>query len=121
MWATRRAEQQKARERQVEIEAVENEKKKDYSSHGFKYGGSAGQLNMMKKLERQLEKDQTRQAEEAEELAALQEDTDLPLKMLAGGKLDGPAIQLRGVAFGYPGSTAPLFRGAEFTVDAKSR
>lgn len=120
-WARRRAEQQKARERQVEIEAAENEKKREYSSHGFKYGGSSSQINMMKKLEKQLEKAEIKQAGEAEELAALQEDTDLPLQMLAGGKLDGPAIQLRDVAFGYPGSKIPLFKGAEFTIDAKSR
>jgi len=121
VWAARRAEQQKARERQLEIEAAENEKKREYSSHGFKYGGSSSQINMMKKMERQLEKAEAKQAEEAEELAALNEDTDLPLQMLAGGKLDGPAIQLRNLAFGYPGSSKPLFQGAEFTVDAKSR
>merc|ERR1719498_1333939 len=55
-WAKRRAEQQKARERQLAIEADEKEKLREYSGHGFKYGGSSAQINMMKKMEKQLEK-----------------------------------------------------------------
>lgn len=120
-WFNRRAEQKKARERQLEIEAADNEKKREYASHGFKYGGSSSQINMMKRKEKELEKAQEKQAQEAEELAALQEDTDLPLTLLAGGKLDGHALQLKNVSFGYPGTPGPLFRGAEFTVDCSSR
>jgi len=75
---------------------------------------------MMKKMEKQLEKLETKQEEDAEEMAALQEDQDLPLTLHAGGTLDVPAIQLRGVSFGYPGQST-LFSGAEFTVDGKSR
>merc|ERR1712137_1420041 len=75
----------------------------------------------MQKMKKQIEKNEAKQAEEAEELAALNEDADLPLTMHAGGTLDGYAVQLRGVAFAYPGSNAPLFRGAEFTIDGKSR
>merc|ERR1711920_379828 len=45
-WAKRRAEQQKARERQLEIENAEKEKLKEYAGHGFKYGGSSAQINM---------------------------------------------------------------------------
>eukprot|EP00930_Biecheleria_cincta_P019325 TRINITY_DN14776_c0_g1_i2.p1 TRINITY_DN14776_c0_g1~~TRINITY_DN14776_c0_g1_i2.p1 ORF type:complete len:729 (+),score=166.40 TRINITY_DN14776_c0_g1_i2:30-2216(+) len=120
-WAKRRAEQQKARERQLAVEEAEKEKLKDYAGHGFKYGGSSAQINMMKKMEKQLEKLEVKQDEEADELAALQEDADLPLKLHAGGRLDQPAVQLRDVAFNYPGMSKPLFTGAEFTVDAKSR
>jgi len=120
-WAKRRAEQQKARARQLEVEAAEREKLKEYTQHGFKYGGSSAQINMQQKMKKQLEKNEAKQAEEAEEMAALNEDVDLPLTLHAGGVLDGPAVQLQGVAFGYPGSKAPLFRGAEFTVDGQSR
>eukprot|EP00927_Polykrikos_kofoidii_P003866 TRINITY_DN11555_c0_g1_i1.p1 TRINITY_DN11555_c0_g1~~TRINITY_DN11555_c0_g1_i1.p1 ORF type:complete len:744 (-),score=152.43 TRINITY_DN11555_c0_g1_i1:231-2267(-) len=119
-WAKRRAEQQKARERQLENEAAEREKLKEYVGHGFKYGGSSGQINMMKKMEKQLHKAEVKQAEESEELAALNEDVDLPLKLLAGGEIAGFAAQFRNASFGYPGC-ATLFRDAEFTVDAKSR
>ncbi len=45
-----------------------------------------------------------KQTAEAEELAALNEDADLPLKMMAGGVLDGPAISVQNVAFAYPGA-----------------
>eukprot|EP00931_Biecheleriopsis_adriatica_P106298 TRINITY_DN80778_c0_g1_i1.p1 TRINITY_DN80778_c0_g1~~TRINITY_DN80778_c0_g1_i1.p1 ORF type:complete len:732 (-),score=222.01 TRINITY_DN80778_c0_g1_i1:129-2324(-) len=119
-WAKRRAEQQKARERQLEVEAAEREKLKEYVGHGFKYGGSSGQINMMQKMKKQLEKNEMKQEAEAEELAALNEDGDLPLSLLAGGEIDGYAVQLKNVSFAYPG-LPPLFRGAEFTVDAKSR
>ena len=44
-----------------------------------------------------------------------------PLNLKSGGKIDGFCVQLRGVAFGYPGSDAPLFRNAELSVDTKSR
>ena len=61
------------------------------------------------------------EAAEAEAAAALQEDHEVPLSLKAGGALSGHLIQLRGVGFGYPGSTAPLFNGAEFSIDSKSR
>lgn len=57
----------------------------------------------------------------AEELAALQEDVELPLTLKSGGAVDGFVIQLMGVGFGYPGSSAPLFRGAELSIDTTSR
>jgi len=120
MWAKRRAEQQKARERQLEVEAAEKDKLSEYVGHGFKYGGSSGQITMQQKMKKQIEKMETRQEAEAEELAALQEDADLPLTMHAGGVLDTAAVQLQGVAFAYP-SAKPLFKGAEFTVDGRSR
>jgi len=120
-WIKRRQEQQKARERQLDNEHAEQEKLKDYSGHGFKYGGSSSQINMMMKMKRQMEKNEVRMAEEAEELADLNEDADLPLTLLAGGVLDGPAVTLQKVGFAYPGTTCSLFRGAEFTIDGKSR
>jgi ATP-binding cassette subfamily F protein 3 len=104
----------------MEKDAAENAKLKEYAGHGFKYGGSSAQINMMKKMERQLEKNEDKQAQEAEELADLLEDGELPVKLLAGGVLDGPAVTFQSVAFGYPGSKE-LFKGAEFHVDGKSR
>merc|ERR1712194_453309 len=76
-WAKRRRDQQKARERQLEIENAEKDKLKEYSGHGFKYGGSTSQINMMKKMEKQLEKLETKQKDDADEMAALLEDVDL--------------------------------------------
>ena len=75
----------------------------------------------MKMKEKQAEKLVEEGAEEAEAAAALQEDHEVPLSLKAGGALSGHLIQLRGVGFGYPGSTAPLFSGAEFSIDSKSR
>ena len=75
----------------------------------------------MKMKEKQAEKLVEEGAEEAEAAAALQEDHEVPLSLKAGGTLSGHLIQLRGVGFGYPGSTAPLFNGAEFSIDSKSR
>jgi len=119
-WAKRRSEQQKAREAQLERENAENDKLKDYAGHGFKYGGSSSQINMMKKMEKMSNKLEVKQAEDAEELANLKEDADLPIKLMAGGELDGPAASYEGVSFAYPGSKE-LFKNVEFQIDGKSR
>jgi ATPase subunit of ABC transporter with duplicated ATPase domains len=60
-------------------------------------------------------------AAQADELAALQEDAELPLELKAGGALDGFVIQLMGVGFKYPGGAKPLFQGAELGIDSSSR
>jgi len=108
-WAKRRAEEQKTRKHKLEKEAAEREKLEEYTSHGFKFGGSSGQIRMQQKMKKQMDKMDTKAEEEAEAMAALEEDADLPLKLHAGGVLDEPVVQLQGVGFGYPGSTAPLF------------
>ena len=60
--------------------------------------------------------------EHAEELAALQEDVELPINIAAGGELDGFVVQLLGVGFGYPGAIPErLFRDCEFGITSKSR
>jgi len=120
-WQKRRQEQQKAREHQVEKQQDEQAKLKEYSGHGFKYGGSSGQINMMMKMKKQMEKNEVAMAAEAEELADLQEDADLPITLLAGGTLDKPIVQLQKVAFGYPGSDCTLFQDAEMSIDGSSR
>ena len=50
---------------------------------------------------KQAEKLEEQDAEEAEELAALQEDMELPLSLKAGGHIEGFLIQLMNVGFGY--------------------
>lgn len=104
----------------MEKDAAEQAKLKEYTGHGFKYGGSSGQINMMMKMEKQMKKNEDKQTAEAEELAALNEDADLPLKMMAGGVLDGPAISVQNVAFAYPGAKE-LFKGVEMQIDGQSR
>jgi hypothetical protein len=71
--------------------------------------------------EEQLAKLQAEAEEEAEELAALQEDEELPLKLLSGGALDRPPIMLSDVSYGYPGMAEPLFEHAEICVDRTTR
>jgi ATP-binding cassette subfamily F protein 3 len=46
------------------------------------------------------------------DLADLNEDEELPLRLSAGGLLDRPAMQLKGVGFGYDPKGIPLFKGA---------
>merc|ERR1712107_402655 len=79
---------------------------------------SSGRRTQIEKLEREA-------AEEAEELKALLEDKDLPLQLKSSGELDRSAVQLKGVAFAYPGGKE-LFCGVgnqphEFTVNTMSR
>ena len=45
-----------------------------------------------------------------------------PLKISAGGEIDGYVVQLKNVGFGYPGATPErLFRHCEFGITSKSR
>lgn len=71
---------------------------------------------------KQAEKLELIQANHATELAALQEDMELPMKLHAGGNLDGFIVQLLNVGFGYPhGTPARLFRECEFGITSQSR
>ena len=119
-WAARRAEQQQAYEREARLRSDEIEKLKEFAGHGFKYGGSSASINKMKMKEKQAEKLEEGAALQAEELAALQEDSELPMNLLAGGELAGFIVQVKEVAFGYPGCPL-LFRGAELGVTSQSR
>lgn len=120
-WAARRAEQQKAWRHAAELRAAKREKLREYTSHGFKYGGSSGQINMQQKKLKEIAKMDEEAEAEAHELAALNEDEELPLTLEAGGLLDKAAMQLCEVGFQYPGSDELLFTGADFTLDSKSR
>ena len=55
-WSKRRAEQQKAFAKQVELRRAEIAELKEYAGHGFKYGGSSASINKMKMKEKQAEK-----------------------------------------------------------------
>lgn len=122
MWAKQRRDQQVLFAKEQAHRQEEINKLKEYAGHGFKYGGSASQINKMGMKAKQAEKLEEVQAEHAEELAALQEDVELPMNIVAGGELDGFIVQLRDVGFGYPGATPRrLFEHCEFGITSKSR
>mmetsp|Transcript_49431 Transcript_49431/g.119907 ORF Transcript_49431/g.119907 Transcript_49431/m.119907 type:complete len:770 (-) Transcript_49431:3028-5337(-) len=121
-WAKQRKEQQARFAKEQEHRQGEIDKLREYAGHGFKYGGSASQINKMGMKAKQADKLEEAHAAHAEELAALQEDMELPMKIHAGGELDGFLVQLKDVGFGYPNSTpARLFEHCEFGITAKSR
>ena len=122
VWAKRRAEQQKAFARTVELRRAEIAELKAYAGHGFKYGGSSSSINKMQMKAKQAEKLEEEDAEQADEFAALSEDLELPLHLKAGGELDGFLVQLQNVGFGYKtAGSKTLFSNAEMSVDSKSR
>ena len=85
-------------------------------------GGTYANVSVQRKMkEEQLAKLQEEHDIESLELAALQEDEELSLKLMAGGAMDQPPIQVRNVSFGYPGTGRILFEGAELGVDGGSR
>ena len=93
-WSQRRAEQQKAFARTVELRRAEIAELKTYAGHGFKYGGSSSSINKMQMKAKQAEKLEEEDAADADEFAALSEDVELPLHLKAGGLLDGFLIQV---------------------------
>jgi ATP-binding cassette subfamily F protein 3 len=121
-WAKQRREQQVLFAKEQARRKEEIDKLREYAGHGFKYGGSASQINKMGMKAKQADKLEGVHANHAEELAALQEDMELPMNILAGGELDGFVVQLLDVGFGYPGSTpARLFEHCEIGITSKSR
>ena len=54
VWAKRRAEQQKAFARTVELRRAEIAELKTYAGHGFKYGGSSSSINKMQMKAKQV-------------------------------------------------------------------
>jgi ATP-binding cassette subfamily F protein 3 len=120
LWASRRAEQQKTYAKEKALHEAEVKKLEDYAGHGFKYGGSSSQINKMQMKAKQAEKLKEAAKEHAYELAALQEDMELPLKIASGGELDGFVIQISGVSFGYPNGPS-LFQNVELGIMSNSR
>jgi ATP-binding cassette, subfamily F, member 3 len=122
MWAKQRRDQQVLFAKEQAHRQEEIDKLREYAGHGFKYGGSASQINKMGMKAKQADKLEEIAANHAQELAALQEDMELPMNIAAGGELDGFLVQLLGVGFGYPNSTpARLFENCEFGITSKSR
>lgn len=120
LWASRRAEQQKTYAKEKVLQEAEVKKLEDYAGHGFKYGGSSSQINKMQMKAKQADKLREEAQLHAHELAALQEDVELPLKICSGGELDGFVIQIAGVSFNYPGGPS-LFSNVELGVVSNSR
>jgi len=150
LWAKRRQDEQILFEKEQSKRQAEIDTLREYAGHGFKYGGSGSQINKMQMKAKQgaydvysesIENDfvsccwahchpffssavadklQEEQEAHAQELAALQEDMELPMKISSGGELDGFVVQLQGVAFGYPGAPQ-LFANCEFGITSKSR
>jgi ATP-binding cassette, subfamily F, member 3 len=121
-WATQRREQQALFAKQQAGRQEEIDKLREYAGHGFKYGGSASQINKMGMKAKQADKLQEIQAVHAQELAALEEDLELPMKIESGGELDGFVVQLLNVGFGYPHSSpSRLFEHCEFGITSQSR
>jgi len=121
-WAAKRAEQQLALERR---RALRDEKKKTlegYAGHGFKYGGSSSQINMMQRKANEAAKLEEEARKEADETADLAEDAELPLRLSAGGTLRGPFLaRLEKVSFRYPAGDKTLFANVDMTLDSASR
>jgi len=121
-WAKQRKEQQILFAKEQAQRKEEIDKLREYAGHGFKYGGSSSQINKMGMKAKQADKLEEIHADHAEDLAALQEDMELPMNIAAGGELDGFIVQLLDVGFGYPNSTpARLFEHCEFGITSKSR
>jgi len=122
LWAKRRKDEQVLFAKEQAKRQEEIDRLREYAGHGFKYGGSSSQINKMSMKAKQADKLEQAHEEHATELAALQEDIELPLKISAGGEIDGFVVQLKSVGFGYPGATpARLFRHCEFGITSKSR
>jgi len=121
-WAKQRKEEQILFAKEQAARKQEIDTLREYAGHGFKYGGSASQINKMGMKAKQADKLEEIYIEHAQELAALQEDIELPMNIVAGGELDGYIVQLLDVGFGYPNSTPKrLFEHCEFGITAKSR
>lgn len=121
-WAFQRREQQALFAKTQTGRQEEIDKLREYAGHGFKYGGSASQINKMGMKSKQADKLEEEQTQQAQELAALVEDLELPMTIGSGGELDGFVVQLRNVGFGYPNSSPSLlFKHCEIGITSKSR
>lgn len=122
LWAKRRADERALFTKEQEKRQAEIDSLKSYAGHGFKYGGSSSQINKMSMKAKQAEKLEETQAQHADENMALLEDMELPIKISAGGELDGFVVQLLSVGFGYPNATpARLFQNCEIGITSKTR
>ena len=120
LWAKRRAEMKKVYDKQTELRNEKMAKLNDMADCGFRYGGSSSAIGKKKQAEKQSDKLAEEALASKEEAAALQEDIELPLALIAGGELPGFVVNLKNVGFGYP-ECPELFTGCEFGITSKSR
>jgi ATP-binding cassette subfamily F protein 3 len=114
-WAKRRAEQQATWARKSKDRADQRAKMYERANCGFRFGGS--DMNKQQQLLKQIERSDLEKEREDDELAALNEDEELPLKLCAGGQLNKPAVMIKGVRFNYPGGKT-LFSDVEMRIEA---
>jgi ATPase subunit of ABC transporter with duplicated ATPase domains len=80
-WAKRRKEQQEAWEKSAKDRADQRQKMYDRANVGFRFGGS--DMNKQEQLKKQIARSDEEKRIEDEELKALNEDEELPLKLCA--------------------------------------
>ena len=103
--------------RQAKIDTL-----KEFAGHGFRYGGSSSQINMMQKKASEAKKLELEAEEEQNELADLEEDGENNLSLCAGGELQSQSIaMLEGCSFRYPNTDKDIFKDVDLSVDSKSR
>ena len=121
-WAKKRREQQVALKRRTELRQAKIDTLKEFAGHGFRYGGSSSQINMMQKKAFEAKKLELEAEEEQNELADLEEDGENNLSLCAGGELQSQSIaMLEGCSFRYPNTDKDIFKDVDLSVDSKSR
>ncbi len=121
-WAAKRKEQQISLERRKHLRDEKKKTLEGYAGHGFKYGGSSSQINMMQRKASEAQKLDDEAQKEAAETADLAEDAELLLTLCAGGALRGNYIaRLENVSFKYPAGDKILFENVDLSLDSKSR
>ena len=121
-WAKKRREQQTALKKRTELRQIKIDTLKEFAGHGFRYGGSASQINMMQKKASEASKLEKEAEDEQRELADLEEDRENNLSLCAGGELQSQSIaMLENCSFRYPNTEKDIFADVDLSVDSKSR
>ena len=121
-WAKKRREQQIALKKRTELRQIKIDTLKEFAGHGFRYGGSSSQINMMQKKASEAKKLELEAEEDQNELADLEEDRENSLSLCAGGELQSQSISmLESCSFRYPNTEKDIFTDVDLSVDSKSR
>lgn len=116
-WSKRRSLDQETWRRSKEQRQAKISHLLDFIQGAGTYANVMKQVNSKKKL---VEKLELEAEAEAEKYAGLAEDEELPLRLQDGGLLDQPALQVKEVAFAYPGGPE-LFSNVEIGVAVDTR
>jgi len=116
----KRKEMQEAYAKSSELREQRRAKLLEYTRRQGKAYTFQGTIAAKMQRVKQIEKSDAEAAEEAEELAYLEEDEERELKLNGGGALQLPVARFRDVGFGYP-SGKNLFSHVEMCVDGASR